>query len=389
MLPLLAMIVIVYLVSILVLPFPHWSSFLVVLKEVLRTREATFLQKLSMLSYLIGDVLILPVFALFWLIDEIFFARYRNVSIREPVFIMSQPRSGTTFLLRTLSQDCDTFLSVKHLEWRYPFICLWKLVGLLGLRPWFENRSYWPNTELGRKCQKIHYHVLGVYEEFGIFLEERFYHHYFTFRRFPFPKVLAQVTDYNSLSPGARQAMIDTFVKVIKKVYYFRGHGEIFLAKENEAVDFYRVLADAFPDARFVFIVREPTKVLNSYHTMSLTCTEVKHGVNPEGITGWYDANIAFRRDQCRKFVTFYFDIRANRKTVLISFQHFTTEVLRTTQRIYRELGLPIRPEYLAILEGLQKEQKTRDPGYKNTSCGTTGFEFFAGLVSIADSHHC
>jgi hypothetical protein len=99
---LLAMIVLVYLISFFSLPFPHWPSFLVVLKEVLRTREVTFIQKLSMLSYLIREILVLPVFALFWLIDEIFLARYRNVSIREPVFIMSQPRSGTTFLLRTL-----------------------------------------------------------------------------------------------------------------------------------------------------------------------------------------------------------------------------------------------------------------------------------------------
>ena len=389
MLPMLAVFVLVYIASYLVLPFPRWPSFFLVLREVLRTREATLLQKFSMLSYLVRDVLLLPVFASFWLTDEIVFARYRNVSIREPVFIMSQPRSGTTFLLRTLSQDRDTFLSVKHLEWRYPFICFWKLVDLVGLRTWLENRSYWPNTELGRKCGKIHHHVLGVYEEFGIFLEERFYQHYFVFRRFPFPKVLTQVTDYGSLSPKARQAIVDTFVKVVKKVYYYRGNAEIFLAKENEAVDFYRILADAFPDARFVFIVREPSEVLNSYHTMSLTCTEVKHGVNPESITGWYDANIAFRRDQCRKFVNFYSDIRACRKTVLVSFLHFTTEVLHTTQRIYRELGLQIRPEYLAVLENLQRTQRTRDPGYSNSSCDTSGFEFFAEFVRAANSRHC
>ena len=173
----------------------------------------------------------------------------------------------------------------------------------------------------------------------------------------------------------------------MRKVYYYRGQGEIFLAKENENVEFCRALIDLLPDARLLFIVREPRAVLKSYRTMSVTCTEVKHGLNPESLAGWHDANIDFRRNECRKFVAYFHDIRARRTTVLISFQDFTTEVLRTTLEIYRQLELPVTPKFQERLQDLQQEQRSRSPGYVNLPCDEPGFDFYADFVRMADEH--
>lgn len=282
-------VVAVYTVSIFVLPFPNWTSFRIAFSAASTARNITMQQRVSMFSFLFKELLFLPIWATFWLLDEIIYPHYRNEKIKEPIFIISQPRSGTTFLLRTLSEDKDTFLSVKHFEWRYPYICFWQIVSILGLRDWIEARSYWPNTELGRKCEKIHNHVLGNYEEFGIFLEERFYHHYFVFRRFPFEAVLERVSQFDSLSKASADQMVDTFLRVVKKVHYFRGKNEIFLAKENENVEFCRAVLARLEGARILMICRDPQPMLNSYLTMSVTCTEVKHGVDPTHRPGWHD----------------------------------------------------------------------------------------------------
>lgn len=156
-------LIIVYALSILVLPFPNWTSFRIAFIAAVTASNVTTRQRFSMLCYFFYEFLLLPIWAVFWLADELFFPNYRNASIPESIFIISQPRSGTTFLLRTLSEDKNTFLSVKHLEWRYPYISLWKLIDLIGLRNWLEARSYWPDTKLGRTCQKIHSHALGNY----------------------------------------------------------------------------------------------------------------------------------------------------------------------------------------------------------------------------------
>lgn len=41
----------------------------------------------------------------FFLLDDILFAGYRSVEVKEPVFIVGVPRSGSTHLLRVLARD--------------------------------------------------------------------------------------------------------------------------------------------------------------------------------------------------------------------------------------------------------------------------------------------
>lgn len=371
-----------YAISALVLPFPNWRSLGVVLIATLRSREINFRERTSMLLYIARDVGLLPVWAIFWLADEVLFSGYHRETIRDPVFIISQPRSGTTLLLRTLSEDKNTFLSVKHLEWRYPYISFWKLIEVLGLREWFEARSYWPDTQLGRTCRKIHYHVLGNYEEFGIFLEERFFHHYFVFRRFPFASVLNRVSGLEGLSVRERDRMIATFRKVVQKVYFHRGNGEIFLAKENECIEFCNAMLATFDNARVIYVCRDPTPMLESYLTMSLTCTEVKHGVDPRKLKGWHERNMEFRRLECRKFVDIASQERNDLISVLLSFHSLTGNLPETIRTIYTAFGFGISPTFKAYLDDLQAEQSTRDRGYTNLSCNEEGFEFYSDFVN-------
>jgi len=365
---------VVYPMAVWVLPFPNWKSFGIAFKAVVVAKDVRFQHRIGMLLYILRDVALSPVWASFWLLDEFLYGAYRNSKI------------GTTFLLRTLSEDSDTFLSVKHLEWRYPYISFWKLLELLKLRDWLENRSYWPNTELGRRCNKIHHHVLGNYEEFGIFLEERYYHHYFVFRRFPFAPVLERVSGFNGLPERAQNEMINTLIRVVKKVYFYRGSNEIFLAKENENVEFCQALVKKLTDARILMICRDPQPMLDSYLTMSITCTEVKHGVDPTALTGWHDMNMQFRHEQCRKFIDFWYSVQDRESAVLVTFREFTTRVLDTTIKIYGELDLPLRPTFLSYLTQLQSEQRDRKKGYENFESKERGFEFYKNFVQHAEA---
>jgi hypothetical protein len=163
-------------------PFPHWPSYRAVFSSVTRARSITLRQRAVLYKYLLKDLLVFPVISFFWLVDEVLYRGYRKVEVEAPVFIAGQPRSGTTFLHRTMSAD-ENFISLKHLEWRYPLISLWKLIDLFHLRSRVEKVHYWPNTPAGRLARKMHDDRLGSFEEHGMFFEERLYHHYFVFRR--------------------------------------------------------------------------------------------------------------------------------------------------------------------------------------------------------------
>lgn len=70
----------IYVLAVIILPFPPWPPFLHVLKDTLTSPYPTVHQRASMLWYLVRDILLLPVFAGFWIIDEVFFRQYRRCS---------------------------------------------------------------------------------------------------------------------------------------------------------------------------------------------------------------------------------------------------------------------------------------------------------------------
>ena len=69
------------------------------------------------------SLLLVPVFILcffinrfFLLLDHVFFPSFKRQIIRNPVFIVAAPRSGTTYLFHTLAKDQTTFTAFKLWE---------------------------------------------------------------------------------------------------------------------------------------------------------------------------------------------------------------------------------------------------------------------------------
>lgn len=372
-------------VAFVLLPWPNARAAGTVLREVLRAPAVTLRERLSMLGYLVRQATLLPLYLVFWIADEILARGYRKTPIEAPVFVIGQPRSGTTFLLRTLGEDRDRFISAQHLEWRYPSIVFWRLLERLGRREWLERRSYWPATPLGRLAERIHAHTLGVHEELGIFLEEKFLLHYFVFRRFPFPDVLEASSNYARLDERERGKVLDTLERVMRKIAFHRGKpGAIWLTKENEAVALHEDLLARFPDARIIVLARPADDCLASYRTMSETCTTVKHGVDPTRIDGWERANMDFRLTECRQFVDFARRLLADpgRRVIALTYAQLVGDVEGTVRRIYRELGIELSAEYAATLERLGAAQRRRRAGYRNAAFHDPRFDFFDRFVA-------
>ena len=85
-------------------------------------------------------------------LDHLLFPGYRRVDVCEPLFVVGMPRSGTSFLHQTLSQDTRRFTTLT----------LWELV----LAPSISERAFWaglagmdaklgtPVTRLGRFIER-------------------------------------------------------------------------------------------------------------------------------------------------------------------------------------------------------------------------------------------
>lgn len=362
-------------------PFLIWRSYFAVVKAVVTSPHLDARSRFSMFRHLVAELLVQPLFTLLWIGDEVLWHGYRKARVAPPVFVMSQPRSGTTFLLRTLASDEQSFFVLKHLDWRAPFIGFWKLIDALGLRERLERIDYWPDTEIGRLASRMHFHNLGSVEGHGVFFEERMYHHYFTFRRFPLPEVLKQVDGVDALTEGERRKLVRALRQAVQKAAYYRGAGRFWLTKENENVDLFRLVYEAFPDARFLTIVREPQAFVSSYIRMSDSCTTPKHGQDPNTIPGWYSANMAFRRNQCDKHMQFCRELEARGAITYVTFDQFTSDVGKAAADIYERLQIPMGDAFAAHLQELQKKQNARDRGYLNPQADDRDFDAYADFV--------
>ena len=63
-----------------------------------------------------------PLETCLWYLDEILFVSYQQTKVTEPLFLLGQPRSGTTKFQDTLAADEEEFCSMLLWEMRFPYL---------------------------------------------------------------------------------------------------------------------------------------------------------------------------------------------------------------------------------------------------------------------------
>ncbi|MEE8357593.1 MAG: hypothetical protein V3R33_09820 [Anaerolineales bacterium] len=74
----------------------------------------------------------LPAEVLIWsglLLDEVYFPSYHEIKIKQPVFIIGNPRGGTTFLQRLLAINTDSFISMRTGEFLHGAVKIGNAIG--------------------------------------------------------------------------------------------------------------------------------------------------------------------------------------------------------------------------------------------------------------------
>lgn len=361
-------------------PFPLWTTYRVLWKTVFtapwpwrtRWRQARFLMKAGLRA---------PCWTLLWYLDEWLYPEYRRREIT-PVFIIGQPRCGSTFLHRTLAKDSDTFFAVRHLEWRYPFIILQKAFHALGLDKRLGDVNYWPQTASGALAARMHANTLADWEEDGIFFEEIFLHHFFIFLRFPDPALLTYLTDFPQLPRAVQDRMLDIHHRVIQKVQYLRGpEARFYLSKEVTSHNKIPALMQKHPHSRFIVLTRKSEDFMSSLHALMRTSTEVKTGVDPSLIPGWKEAFVQHMTADCLRLTQLCeHEIPAHRQ-FRISFPQLMRDTPRVVGRLYKNLGFQLSRQFADSLNEEAHNQQTRDRGYSYDILALEGFETYDAFV--------
>ena len=319
-----------------------------------------------------------------WL-DLVFFPGFRKVVIRQPVFIIAPPRSGTSFLQKLLSLDEERFVHWKMYQTIFPSICfqrvfdgcVWldgKLGGFLRKiigrceREWFGG---WDDMHRMRLDQPEEDEALFLYA----FACEAI------FMLFPFVEQLWDVGFPDALPGEARRKLMGYYRSCLQRHLYANGGGRILLIKSTHSSGAVESISQEFPDARFITIVRHPYEAIASHVSLFIPAWRThspeiaKDGPESRAYAAlaveWYRHLFRFRSRVAAEnyFCIDYRDLRADPgRTIERLFDHFRWAMSETYRAGLREITnrqrtFQSRHEYSLEGFGLSKQWLQRELG--------------------------
>jgi hypothetical protein len=209
---------------------------------------------------------------LFRITDEIFFRGYKKKQIKAPVFIISNPRSGTTFLHRLISLDHENFVYTKN---AHTFQMTASFVKLANALKWIDVRT---GNYLSRGFNKVDEKLWGGWDDMhpmgfnkaeedemvfaqmmmstGIFIPFPYFH-------------LINDNKFLDREPDdVRKNVMDFYESCIKRFLYAADGGRTYLAKNVMSTGRFKTLLQRFPDARIIYIARHPYDAVPSFASM-------------------------------------------------------------------------------------------------------------------------
>ena len=205
-------------------------------------------------------------------LDEVLYPEYRDQKIDRPVFVFANPRSGTTLAHRLISMDDEVFATVKLYQTCFPSVTATRTFQRLAKFTETRaggvlNRVYdFFNSPLANRWTEVHRLSLDQPEEDVATL-------LWSLQSptsgllFPFIDDLQSQTWLDRQSPEQRAAFMDSYESTLKRHVYAAG-GKRLLNKNVFFAPRVRSAYERFPDAAFVYLIRNPIDGLPSFLNM-------------------------------------------------------------------------------------------------------------------------
>lgn len=300
------------------------------------------------------------VFSLGRCLDNVFFRGYRSQEIRNLVYIIGNPRSGTTLLHRLMCLDEAHFTYFKTYQLAFPSVALYKLFALLSqldrrlagrLSRWLTPIEAW----LFAPWRDIHPMGFTLPEED----EGLFAHTFFTpliYLFCPFPEILDRVKWCDRLPPRTKRRLAGYYKGCLQRHMHATGGNRILLTKNAYLPGRINSIVEAFPNAKFIHIVRHPYEVIPSlmslFHAMwSVHSPEIAKA-SPESYAA-AQMGFEYYRVLLQARATF-----AQDAFVTVQYEDLVKDPKATVEHLCRWLGLPITGALAARVAGAVESQK-------------------------------
>ncbi len=326
-----------------------------------------------------------------FLLDEIFYRDYQQMKVDAPIFIIGNPRSGTTFLHRLIAQDHQHFTTMKMWEMLLaPSVTMRKVAWLIRA---LDRRLNYPFRRRIREMEEeweeqneIHRVALRAPEEDEYML----LHIWSTLKIWTFSAILSEAVPYTYFDqqmPAAdKERMMTFYTRCLQRHLYAHGPHDkrerTYLAKNPSFSPMIATLLDYFPDAKFIYLARNPLDMIPSY--ISLTETEWEILGDPQQPYTSRDYILEMAGHWYRYPLEQLVQLPPE-QYIVINFHQLVDNAEAGVREIYQRLGLEVSPAFAKVLkrETIRARRHESDHIYAMEEMGLTREQIVAHYEDI------
>jgi len=206
-------------------------------------------------------------------LDRIFFPGFRNVKVKQPVFIIGHPRSGTTFMHKLFTQTDET---AAYRSWQILFPAITGRIFVKPIVDFFLRRKM---TTMIPEDSGHHVALDNVEEEELLFVHIRDTQFVVILSPLGFLADEHAAFRLHDLHPGSKRIRSALFLKsLFQRHIYYTGKKQIF-AQTHFSTHRVKTLMEVFPDAKFIYMHRMPEDTLPSYFSLNYNIVDLIWGM--------------------------------------------------------------------------------------------------------------
>jgi hypothetical protein len=287
-----------------------------------------------------------------WL-DPFVYPAFRKTRVPPPLFVIATPRSGTTFLHHLLALDDERFVGFKLYQTIAPALLLERAIGLVQE---LDGRT---GGRLARLLDAIDRRMFTAWDgihRVGLRADEEdenlFVYSLVSpaiYMLFPAIRAHPELIEISDLGPRPIRKLARDYRETVRRLVFLTGGARAPLIKNVLLPSRLQVARHAFPDARYVHVIRDPREAIPSavslFYTMWQTHSPAIAASSPEtrALAEMFLEHYRILCDEGRR--------QPPEHWVSVRFEALIEDPVGTVEHIYEALGLTVTPPFRARLE--------------------------------------
>jgi hypothetical protein len=290
-------------------------------------------------------------------LDDILFSGHKTQRIEKPLFIVGNLRSGSTFLHRLLSRDAETFTSLTIWD-----IYLTPSVTQKKITQFFSHLDNKLGGYLHRLLYEFDRRTLGKFKIHPISFfqpeedENILFHNwdsYWISFLFPFMDELPNYQHFDEALAPERKRNIMAFYKSMLQRHVYATGKRYYVAKAPAFSAKIETLTDYFPDARIIYLARNPLDMLPS--TVSWINYARRVFTEPAEKYLYLDEIVDFTQHWYRQPLK-YLDSHPSPCHLVLKYDDLIQRPEQVLRAFYEQFGYPDKPGLTDIVDQAVKE---------------------------------